>query len=229
MSVFSFEGLMGSGKTTMAVALAYDQHIEEDRKVIANMHLNFDYTHFSLEWFIENLLNHELENCILVLDEWYQGADSRSSMTKENKVFSYFIVQARKRDVDVFFCTHHIDHVDKRFQRAVDVRVACRHQQIRPCKKCKCKICGGTGKIDGAKCPVCRGVGGTGQVGGKPCLQCRGYGEYGFTTGYFLDKRRRQRYTLTIESAQYWHLFDTKERIPMQAKILSGIDTSEVV
>lgn len=235
MSVVSFEGLMGSGKSTLAVALAYDQHVENRTRIVSNMHLNFDYTHLDLEWFIENLLTKEMENCIIIGDEWFQAVDSRNSSSKENRVFSYFIYQARKRNVDFFFCTHNIDHVDKRFQRAVDIRVACRHKQHKPCAKCKCKNCKGKGRIDGRPCPVCNGVGGTGEitgtgdVHGRPCVQCRGYGQWGITTGYFLDKRRRERYELPIESSKYWHLFDTNERIPLQAKLLAGIDTTEVV
>ena len=64
----SLEGIQGSGKTTVAIALAYEEHIRIDRRVISNQPLEFDYQPFSIEWFLEHVSDHELEDCILVLD-----------------------------------------------------------------------------------------------------------------------------------------------------------------
>lgn len=199
--------MQGSGKTTGAVALAYEEHRESGVKVISNDHLNFDYQHFDIAWFLEHLVDHELEDCILFLDEMYQIADSRSSSTKLNKLFTYFTVQARKRGVDFYVCTHNLDHIDLRLRRAVDVRGACRTYQEKPCKKCH----------------------GSGEYMGKPCDRCLGYGEVGETRISFLDRRLRRRYSLEIFGNKYWHLFNTRERIPLQARILAGIDVMEVV
>lgn len=205
--IVSFEGSMGCGKTTMAVALADEEHRLNDRKIISNDHLNMDYTHFDLAWFLEHLVDGEMENCILFLDEMYQIVDSRSSATKLNKLFTYFVVQARKRDVDLYICTHHMDHIDLRLRRAVDIRGACRYHSEVPCRKCH----------------------GSGEYDGKPCDRCLGYGELGWVRAHFLDRRLRKRYTLDVFANKYWHLFNTKERIPMQARILQGIDVLEVV
>lgn len=206
------------------------------RKVIANNHLNFPYTKFSVEWFLEHLSDHELENCVLFLDEMYQMADSRSSGSKLNKLFTYFMVQTRKRDVDVYFCTHHLDHVDLRLRRAADIRNSCRFIG-HVCPKCKCKRCGGQGKVPSSTslgrledCPDCQGRGGTG-IGkdGKPCEVCLGYGTLGWIRTNVLDRRLRRRYTPPdIFANTYWHLFNSYDRIPMPAKVLQGIDTQEV-
>lgn len=203
----SLEGVQGTGKTTMAVALAYDEWKKNGTKVISNLHLNFPYTHFNIEWFLENLTTHEMEDCTLILDEMYQIADSRSSATKLNKLMTYFIVQTRKRGVDVYLCTHHIGNIDLRVRRALDIRGACRYYGEDPCKRCR----------------------GTGEFKGAPCDRCKGYGKTGLIRGVFLDKRIRKRYVVEIFAPNYWHLFDTRERIPLQAKILQGIDTLEVV
>lgn len=202
-----FEGLMGSGKTTAAIALAYEEWKENGIKVISNDHLNFDSTHFDIAWFLEHLVDAEMENCILFLDEMYQIADSRSSATKLNKLFTYFIVQSRKRGVDIYICTHHLDHIDLRLRRAVDIRGACRFYPENPCKKCK----------------------GSGEYLGRPCDRCLGYGQLGWTRVSFLDRRLRRRYSLELFGPKYWHLFNTKERIPIQARILQGIDTEVVI
>jgi len=224
----SLEGVQGCGKTTAAIALAYDEHKRIGRKVISNQPLQFEHQKFSIEWFLEHISDNELEDCILVLDEMYQIADSRSSGTKLNKLFSYFVVQTRKRGVDMYVCTHHLDHIDLRLRRAVDIRGSCRYHAEKPCKKCRCRHCGGSGNIGDSPCKVCAGVGGTGEVHGKPCDRCLGYGELGTVMVRFLDRRLRRRYSLEIEATRYWHLFNTKERIPIQARILQGIDTVEV-
>jgi len=240
--IISFEGVQGTSKSTAAVAFAYNEYSVNKKRVISNDHLNFPKiegvelpTHFDIAWFIEHLVDGELENCVLFLDEMYQIADSRSSATKLNKLFTYFIVQTRKRGVDLYVCTHHLDHVDLRLRRAVDIRGACRYYPEVPCRKCRCRACGGKGKIDGVNCPECRGIGGTGEYKGEPCDRCKGYGELGWSRVNFLDRRLRRRYTSDdllggpIFGPDYWHMFNTRERIPIQARIIQGIDTSEVV
>lgn len=204
--LISFEGSMGSGKTTAAVALAFEEHKRSGKRIIANNHLNVRYEHFDIAWFLEHLADHEMENSVLLLDEMYQIADSRSSQTKLNKLLTYFAVQTRKRGVDLYICTHHLDHIDLRLRRAVDIRGSCRYSGESPCKKCR-----------GAR-----------EVKGKPCDRCLGYGQIGWVKTRFLDRRLRRRYSLDIFSNRYWHLFDTLEKIPLQAKQLQGIDTDMV-
>lgn len=222
--------IQGCGKTTGAVACVYEDHLLSGRKVISNDHLNFDFTHFDISYFLEHIVQNdtELEDCILLVDEFYQIADSRSSATKLNKLWSYFVVQTRKRGVDLYICTHHLDHIDLRNRRAVDIRGACRFYLEKPCKRCRCGKCNGTGSYKGATCDVCHGVGGTGQHNGRPCDRCHGYGEVGLVRIHFLDRRLRRRYTLDVDANKYWHLFNTRERIPLQARILQGIEVLEV-
>ncbi len=208
MAIISLEGTMGSGKSTAAVALGVEDAQETGRKIISNMHINAEnYSHFDLKFFIDHIADHELEDCVLILDEMYQLFDSRSSGTKLNKLLTYFFVQTRKRGVDLYICTHHLDHIDKRGRRAVDIRGACRFYPEKPCKKCH-----------GAK-----------EYKGQPCDRCLGYGESGWVVVNFLDRRIRRRYSREFFGPAYWHLFATKERIPIQARMIQGIDLAEVV
>ncbi len=232
--IVTFEGVQGSGKTTAAVAFAYEEFKVNGKKVISNNHLNFPFQKFSLEWFLEHLADHEMEDCVLFLDEMYQIADSRSSGSKLNKLFTYFMVQTRKRGVDVYFCTHYLDHVDIRLRRAADIRNSCRYYG-HVCPKCKCRRCNGTGRVGSngrnVPCPDCNGVGGTGiDKNGKPCEECLGYGQLGWVRLNVLDRRLRRRYTPPdLWANPYWHLFNSWDRIPMPAKVIQGIDTAEVV
>jgi len=99
----------------------------DHKKVICNNHLNFPYTHFDPQYFLEHLEDEEMEDCILIYDEPAQaGLDSRSTSTKFNKLMSYFVGQSRKRGVDIYFCLLHIDMMEKRIRRWIDVRGTCR-------------------------------------------------------------------------------------------------------
>ena len=109
----------------------YEKEGEEayrpEKKVISNNHLNFPYTHFDPKYLLEHLEDEEIEDCIWILDEAYQaGLDSRSTSTKFNKLMTYIVAQTRKRGVDLYLCTHHIDAIEKRIRRAVDIRGTCR-------------------------------------------------------------------------------------------------------
>ena len=137
----TFEGPMGMGKSMTATAMAYTENVNNGIKVISNNHYNFPYTHFDTKYFVENIETNELENCILVLDESYLLTDARSSSTKLNKLMTYFTAQTRKRNVDLYLCVHHIDVMDKRLRRAVDIRGTCRYRKEEPCQQC-----GGTGQ-----------------------------------------------------------------------------------
>ena len=229
--ICTFEGVQGSGKSTAAVAMAFEESKKTGKLIYSNDHLNCDsYRHFDTAVFVEKIVGEELEDMILLTDEMYQMADSRSSQTKLNKLWTYFAVQTRKRGVDMYICTHHLDHIDLRLRRAVDIRGSCRFYPEEPCKKCKCKRCGGTGYlVGGIICVDCEGRGGTGSHQGKPCDRCWGYGKSGWIKIFFLDRRLRRRYQIELFGPAYWHLFDTKERIPINAKILQGISTEELI
>lgn len=217
MGIWTFEGPQGYGKTLSAVAIAYEEYKNYGKKVICNNHLNFPYTHFNLQYFLDHFTDRELENCVLILDEAYQYMDSRLTQTKLNKLFTYFVVQTRKRGVDLFVCTHHINNVDIRLRRAVDVRGACSYFPENPCK-----LCGG------------KGVRGN---NGDKCSRCLGYGQTGFARVSFLQLRgpasklsnKRRRFTVEIFAPRYWSLYDTHERLPIQKKMFEGLEALEVV
>ena len=134
MAIISFEGPQGYGKTLSAVALCWIENQDNKKRIICNNHLNFDYTHFDLEFFVSNIASNEMENCVLFLDEAYQYLDCRLSQSKMTRLFTYFIVQTRKREVDFYFTTHSLENVDVRLRKAVDIRGACNYEKEKPCK-----------------------------------------------------------------------------------------------
>jgi len=137
--IVTLEGCQGTGKSLTSTALGYTELINNGVKMICNNHLNFPYTHFDRQYFLDHLEDEELENCVLLLDESYLYFDGRTAASKSNKLFTYFTVQTRKRGVDLYICTHHIDILDKRVRRAVDIRGTCRYRKEDPCRQCNGK------------------------------------------------------------------------------------------
>ena len=222
--IISFEGVMGSGKTLTAAALAFMEYSQNGKRVISNIHLNFPYTHFDMAWFMENLQTTQMENCITLLDEAQQYLDSRRSGGKANILWGYYTVQTRKKNVDLYACFHHIDVMDKRFRRQIDVRGTCRYLKEDPCRKCngeglvprgtlECPKCQGSGKIDGVPCARCKGR-------GEVCPRCLGYGVSGTATTRFLDIRQGRRTRIRVFGPAFFDVYDTTETIPFTGKQL---------
>ena len=213
--ITTLEAVQGGGKSLTACALVHTDFLQQGRKVISNTWLNFPHQKFDLRYFLEHIEDEELTNCCLWLDEMYQLLDSRTSQGKINKLLTYFIVQTRKRNVDLYVCTHHIDHVDKRLRRAVDVRGTCQYVDEEPCKRC-----GGEGRYKGDM-PY--------DAWGEPmeegtCGRCLGEGKTGFAYTTFFNRRAKNRWSrvrrIMVPGPMYWHLYDTGERIEFTQKQL---------
>jgi hypothetical protein len=131
-------------------------------------------------------------------------ADSRTSQSKLNRLFTYFFAQTRKRGVDLYICTQHIDLIDKRLRRAADIRGTCSYIGEDPCKKC----------------------GGEGKYKEEVCDRCLGYGVTGWATVRFVDFRRqtlwmnRRVRKIKVFGPAFWGLYDTEERVPILQKAL---------
>ena len=222
--ITSFEGVMGSGKTLTAVALACSEHFQNGKRVISNIHLNFPYIKFDMRYFLEHVQDEQLSNCVTLLDEAHQYMDARRSGGKGNLLWTYYTVQTRKRDVDLFACFHHVDVMDKRFRRQIDIRGTCRYSKEDPCSKCggekvlkrgnqECPVCAGTGRLEDDTCPRCRGI-------GEVCPRCLGYGVTGWATTRFLDLRNGKRNRIRVFGPAFYGMYSTEELIPFTGKQL---------
>jgi len=220
--ITSFEGVMGSGKTLTAVALACQEHYVNQKKIISNIHLSFPYTRFDMGYFMDHLQDQELNNCITLLDEAHQYLDARRSGGRSNILWTYYTVQTRKRGVDLYACFHHIDVMDKRFRRQVDVRGTCRYQKEEPCSRCKgegvvskrgipCIACGKEDGIPNPGCSLCRGT-------GLVCPRCLGYGVTGWASTRFLDLRSGRKSKIRVFGPAFFGQYNTEELIPFTGK-----------
>jgi hypothetical protein len=220
MALTSLEGPMGSGKSLTAVALTYTDHMQSGRRVIANMDLKFEHTQLTLEYFLEHLKDEELNECDTILDETYLLLEARRGMGKLNLLFTYFIGQTRKRNVDLFLCFHHIDTIEKRVRRAIDIRGTCSKMEEFPCKLCK-----GSGwlkhppVIDSSGRPVSFKLVDIPEE--ELCSRCLGYGFVSWLTTKFYDMRINKRSRIRIYGNAFFGLYETKELVPFSAKQMS--------
>jgi ABC-type multidrug transport system ATPase subunit len=109
-------GEMGSGKTLLLTILgkyAYDMGY----KIYSNYKVNFEYTPVD----IFQLLDMNLENCVLLLDEAYNYLDARLSQTQINTLLSHLVFQTRKRNVHLLFTAQLLRSVDVRLRNLLNL------------------------------------------------------------------------------------------------------------
>ena len=113
---------------------AYIQQQLTGKRIISNMSdLNPDYFNFefiTLDDFMNMVENNVgLNDCILLLDELHIWLDSRTSMSKRNRTISYFALQTRKEDVDLYYTTQYLIQVDIRIRNLTTHLVECYTQE----------------------------------------------------------------------------------------------------
>jgi len=83
-----------------------------------------DYQKLDYEVFIKAMKEGiTLYDVSVIVDEAYLFADSRLSQTGFNRLFSYFQLQARKRDVDLYIVTQQFTNIDVRSRMNIDARI----------------------------------------------------------------------------------------------------------
>ena len=120
--IIGFEGGLGSGKTIGAVRYLL-KDFANGRKVFSNIRLRgIDYEHLNV---LDIMGNENLTNVSILIDEITVFMDCRSSISKMNKILSYFILQTRKRNCTLYFTTQDFSMVDKRLMKYCEIQVLC--------------------------------------------------------------------------------------------------------
>lgn len=115
-------GVKGSGKTCYTTAGLCEAY-QHGKQVYANYHLYFPYTPLDMEDIIENMGN--LQNVSIAIDEAQIYFDCRMSASKQNRLFSYLMLQSRKRNVDITMTSQQLWNVDVRIRRNLDYLCEC--------------------------------------------------------------------------------------------------------
>lgn len=128
-----YKGSRGKGKTLTMVKDAY-KYFLAGYKVLANFKLNFGEYISPEETLVLNRYS-MMENCVLVLDEIQLFFDSRNFQKQENKDFSNFLQQIRKRNIKILCTAQYTNTIDLRLRQQIDM-VAYPHYN-RKTKICK--------------------------------------------------------------------------------------------
>jgi len=94
---------------------------ENGRTIYSSLDIDENFLPFSVDTLVD-LIEKDgrgLLDCSILL----HGTDmsSRYSATKVNKLLSYFMIQTRRRSVDLYIIAHSIDLLDKRIRRNIEV------------------------------------------------------------------------------------------------------------
>lgn len=122
MALRAVTGFKGSGKTCYTTARLCDAY-QEGQSIYSNYTLEFPYHPLHMEDFIEDMM--ELENLTMAVDEAQLYFDCRMSSSKRNRLFSYMMLQSRKRHVDIVLTSQQLANLDIRIRRNLDYLYEC--------------------------------------------------------------------------------------------------------
>jgi hypothetical protein len=100
--------------------------------IYSNIKLNFPYKHYTINDLLEFAESGKyFGDSVFIIDEIHIAFDSRSSGLKRNKIFSYFLNQSSKNDLDVYYTTQ--------FSRQIEVRLRLNTEMVIICSA-KCLV-----------------------------------------------------------------------------------------
>ena len=120
--IIAITGSMGSGKTLLATIIAH-KYFSQGSNIYANYGLSFKFTPLNMTQISD--AHFDFNNALLVIDEIHLFIDSRNSMSKKNKIISYFITQSRKRNLVLIYTTQQSHQIDKRLRSNTDYFIKC--------------------------------------------------------------------------------------------------------
>lgn len=113
-----YKGARGRGKTLSMFKDAYRFYLK-GYKILRNLSGTFgDY--ISNEQILALDKNSEIQHAVILIDEIQIFFDSRQGMKKENKTFSNFVQQTRKRDIHILCTTQYSNTIDLRIRQHLD-------------------------------------------------------------------------------------------------------------
>jgi hypothetical protein len=128
--IIGIEGGIGQGKTLVMTYFAKEEALRMKKRLHANYHLkDLPFRYLDFQTFIDEALTHHQyrDSCILV-DEAHVWIDSRTSMKKQNLLFTYLLLQTGKEDVNMYYTTQDFGQVDKRLRQRTDIAIHVRRK-----------------------------------------------------------------------------------------------------
>lgn len=125
--LIGIEGGLGSGKTIDMIRYLLKDYFKYKKHIMCNIKIK-DIKYENVD--INKLLNYDdnntsLYNITLGIDELTVFADCRTSTSKANRIFSYLVLQSRKRNVDIYYTTQDLGMIDYRIVKHTLITVHC--------------------------------------------------------------------------------------------------------
>jgi hypothetical protein len=117
MSLKVITGYKGSGKTCLATKFAYEGFLI-GKPIFSNYSLAFDYQPIDIKDMLDN--PSDVKDGIILIDEAQTWVDCRMAGAKKNRLFSYLMLQGRKRRIDIIMTSQQLDNVDIRVRRNLE-------------------------------------------------------------------------------------------------------------
>ena len=122
MSLRVITGYKGAGKTCLATKFAIEGY-RQGKPVFSNYSLTFPYTPINIKDMLEN--PESVKNGVILIDEAQTWVDCRCSGAKKNRLFSYLMLQGRKRKIDIIMTTQQLGNVDVRIRNNLEHLYEC--------------------------------------------------------------------------------------------------------
>lgn len=124
--LIGIQGGLGTGKTLLLTRYLLNDYLK-GYTIFANYHLtDIEHTLFDVNDFLfKEKENESLKNMTIGIDELTVFVDCRLSMSKKNLLFSYLVLQSRKRSVDLYYTTQNFRMIDKRITEHTHIKVLC--------------------------------------------------------------------------------------------------------
>lgn len=137
--ITAYIGDRGSGKTLAMTIRLYNDFYLKNKKIFSNYGLLFGKKQLCAKLdkaFYDDFKSSkfELNNCAVAVDEAHVFVDGRRAMSAKNIMFSKFVTQSRKRDVDLFYTTQDVSierflvsgQVELRLRKLTDEIIFCK-------------------------------------------------------------------------------------------------------
>jgi hypothetical protein len=130
-----FLGLQNEGKT-LAMSYFAKWYYIKGYEIYSNYNLDFPHKKLTKKIIIDYTMDrHQFKKTIFVIDEIYLFFDSRSFGNKANKIFSYFLLQTSKNNVNLYGTAQFLNTVEKRFRENLTFRCFCNRVYLNPITK----------------------------------------------------------------------------------------------
>lgn len=123
--IFGIAGGIGQGKTLAMVWYLLREHLQLNKTVYANFHLKgIPYKYLTFDDLMQMAEEgFDFRNAVIVIDEAHIWLDSRTAASKLNRLFTYFVLQTGKEDINLYYTTQDFGQVDIRLRQRTDFAI----------------------------------------------------------------------------------------------------------